>query len=77
MFQKRKKFKEEVTPTNRMAERWDQQVFFLRRKFPHCEDGISAIVKAHTASAKDAEFLPTEAALLELEALCTKLTDRL
>ncbi len=75
MFEKRKKFKEEVNPTNRLAARWEQQVFFLRRKFPQAEAGISAIMKAHTPTSGVA-FLPSEVALEELEKLSTELATR-
>ena len=75
MFEKRKKFKEETTPENRLAARWEQQVFFLRRKFPQAEAGISAIIKAHTPSL-GAAFLTSEEALIELEKLSSDLATR-
>lgn len=65
MFQKRKKFVEEVTPERRLAERWEQQVFFIKRKFPHAESGITKIVKDH-AKGREKEFVPSEEALAEL-----------
>ncbi|MBI3558611.1 MAG: hypothetical protein HY074_20270 [Deltaproteobacteria bacterium] len=75
MFQKRKKFKEETTPTNRLHDRWEQQVFFLRRKYPNAEAGISAIVKAHTPKS-ETEFRPSEEALTALEKLSADLSER-
>lgn len=65
MYQKRKKFTEEPTPEKRRADRWDQQVFFIKRKFPHAEAGISKIVKHHTKG-KETEFIPSEEALNDL-----------
>lgn len=65
MYQKRKKFTEEATPEKRRSDRWAQQVFFIKRKFPHAEAGISRIVKSHTRGKGEA-FVPSEEALTEL-----------
>lgn len=70
MFQKRKKFKDESTPEKRMVERWDQQVFFITKKFPQLENEITAIVKNHE-STKGTSFIPSEEALKELADLCS------
>lgn len=65
MYQKRKKFTEEATPEKRRSDRWEQQVFFIRRKFPHAEPGISKIVNNHTKE-KGTKFVPSEEALSDL-----------
>lgn len=71
MFQKRKKFKVETTPEARLSDRWNQQVFFITKKYPESQERISAIVKSHAES--NDEFMPSEEALRELSELCNKL----
>ncbi|MBI3543852.1 MAG: hypothetical protein HY075_11320 [Deltaproteobacteria bacterium] len=66
MFQKRKKFQEETTPEQRLADRWAQQVFFITRKFPQAKRQIATIEKEFTPKRKAGEFEPTEEALQEL-----------
>lgn len=56
-----------------MLERWDQQVFFIKRKFPHSEEKIAAIVETHSPKQKGTAFLPSEEALLELANLYSDL----
>lgn len=65
MYQKRKKFTEPPTPERRRSDRWEQQVFFIKRKFPHAEAGISKILKRHT-KCEGKEFAPSEEALSDL-----------
>jgi hypothetical protein len=65
MFQKRKKFKEEVTAEKRMSDRWDQQIFFITSKFPDARSRITAIEKEH-ATRQGSEFSPSEEALADL-----------
>ena len=72
MFVKRKKFKEEITPTKRLSDRWDQKVFFITKKFPQSETEIKAIADSHSKKEGSA-FTPSEAALLDLENLYTDL----
>lgn len=71
MFQKRKKFKEEATPESRLADRWDQQVFFMKKSFPHSETQIAKIMAEH--SGQDSEFVVTEEALDALANLSSEL----
>ena len=74
MFQKRKKFKVETTPEARLTDRWDQQVFFITKKYPDAQERISAIVKNHASESDQSDgFIPSEEALLELAELCNKL----
>lgn len=72
MFQKRKKFKEEATPETRLSDRWDQQVFFMKRTYPQSESAIVDIIKDHGGK-EGAPFVPSEEALLDL----AKLNDNL
>jgi hypothetical protein len=74
MFQKRKKFKEEITVEGRLLERWDQQVFFIKRKFPHSSTAIDAIMRNH-ASKQGSVFAPSEDALVDLANLSVALRD--
>jgi hypothetical protein len=72
MFQKRMKFKAEATAETRLTDRWDQQVFFITKKYPQAEKRIQSIIKAHESKSGSA-FLPSEEALAELSELCTEL----
>ncbi len=73
MFVKRKKFKEEITPTKRLSDRWEQQVFFITKKFPQSTIEIRAIADTH-AKKEGTDFIPSEAALLDLENLYSDLS---
>lgn len=72
MFQKKKKFTEEQTPEKRLSDRWDQQVFFMLRKFPQSERHIGAIMRTYTEK-KSKEFMPSEEALDDLAELYAEL----
>ncbi len=72
MYQRRKKFTEEVSPEKRLSERWDQQVFYTKRMYPGSFAAIESIMDAHTAS-KAGGFAPTEEALTALANLCAEL----
>lgn len=72
MFQKRKKFKEETTPEKRLIDRWDQQVFFITKKYPQSKTNISAIMRDHGVG-QSIDFIPSEDALVELAKLYTDL----
>jgi len=71
MFKAKKKFVEEETPAKRLLDRWDQQVFFLTRKFPNARNEIAAIMKAEAP--RGAAFEPTESALEKLAELYSEL----
>lgn len=73
VFKKKKKFKEETTPEKRLSDRWDQQVFFIKKTYPHAEGRISAIMKTYTP--KKGEFSPSEEALIDLANLYTDLKE--
>ncbi len=72
MYQRRKKFTEEVSAEKRLADRWDQQVFFTKRKYPGAEAAIETIMSAHHQNQSGA-FTPTEEALQALANLCVEL----
>lgn len=65
MYQRRKKFTKECSPEKRLSDRWEQQVFFISRKFPQAAAAITAIMKSH-ADGQGSGFTPSEAALTEL-----------
>lgn len=77
MFQKRKKFTEESTPEKRLSDRWDQQIFFISKKYPReAEAGIEKIMKTHAKRQGTKEFMPTEEALTDLTNFYTELQDQ-
>ena len=45
---KRKKFTKEHTGSDRLRERWDQEVFLLLHRYPQAEDQITSLRKAHS-----------------------------
>jgi len=65
--------KEAPKPTleERMLDLWNQNVFLVRRHFPHAEKRISAIQKKHHKAQDD--FLPSEDAVTELTKLYAEL----
>jgi hypothetical protein len=58
-----KKEERKFSPEERMIDRWNQQVFFLRKQFPNAAKQILAIEKQYT---KKMEFQPTEDTLNQL-----------
>lgn len=74
MFQKRKKFAVEQTPQSRLSDRWEQQVFFILRKYPNAKPKITAIMKSCTTK-KQPDFVANEAALDKLTNLYAEMQD--
>lgn len=72
MFQKRKKFVGKASPEKRLLDRWDQQVFFITKKYPQSEAGITAIIRDHE-SKEGSPFIPSEQALGALAELYSEL----
>ena len=60
-----KKEQKKVSPEERMLDRWDQQVFFLRKQFPNSQNDIQKIKKAYEKKTAEG-FLPCEEALMDL-----------
>jgi hypothetical protein len=63
------KSKEEkkISPEERLLQRWEQQVFFLKKMFPQSEGEILSIRKRHERKAgKEKVFEPSEDAILAL-----------
>lgn len=71
MFEKRKKFVQEATPESRLSDRWNQQVFYVTRKYPQSKNRIAAIMKSQ--SRRGSEFTPSEEALTKLADLYSEL----
>ncbi len=59
----------QLSPEERMREIWDQQVFFIRKKFPQAETQIAAIRKSYQGSSKAAFWTPSEEATNALREL--------
>jgi hypothetical protein len=65
-----KKEPKKATPEERLLDRWNQQIFFLKKQFPKSESKIAAIRKS---CEKKGVFLPTEGALAQLTDLYVEL----
>jgi hypothetical protein len=57
------------TPQERAIDVWNQQLFFIRKKFPDAEREIQTIERRYMPKKKDEPFVPTEEATNELRDL--------
>ena len=77
---RRPKSKEEkkLSPEERLLQRWEQQVFFLKKVFPQSEKDIVQIRKQYEQkTGKDRLFSPSEEAIVELMELYADLKQTL
>ncbi|MBC7691952.1 MAG: hypothetical protein H7222_09290 [Methylotenera sp.] len=69
---RRKENEKKPTPEERMLEIWNQQAFFIKKKFPDAETQIQMIQRKFEEQDAE-EFIPNEAATDALKRLYTEL----
>ncbi len=69
-FSRKKENERKLTVEERLLEIWNQQVFFIKKKFPQAETEILKIQKSYT---RKTDFCPTEEATNALRDLYASL----
>jgi hypothetical protein len=61
------KEEKKISPEERLMQRWEQQVFFLKKMFPNSEKDILAVRRRYEAKVgKEKVFQPTDDAVMAL-----------